>query len=48
MPPTVYIETTIPIAYVTTRRDPKSLARKADTREWWAKQRKHYDCAASE
>ena len=44
----IYIETTIPSAYVTTRKDPHSLARREDTREWWAKQRRHYDCHVSQ
>lgn len=48
MTSTVYIETTIPSAYVTTRDDPHSLARRQDTRDWWARQRRKYECFISQ
>lgn len=35
MPSIVYIETTVPSAYVTTGTDPGSLHRREKTREWW-------------
>jgi len=35
MLPRVYIETTIPSFYYTTRRDPESVARKNWTQHWW-------------
>ena len=34
----VYVETTIPSAYVSTRTDPSSLHRRELTRAWWADQ----------
>jgi hypothetical protein len=44
----VYIETSVPSAYVTTRTDPSSLYRRAATREWWAKQLSLYDASISD
>jgi hypothetical protein len=43
MPSTVYIETTIPSAYVTTRTDPASLFRRQVTRDWWHEQACRYE-----
>lgn len=43
MPSSVYIETSIPSAYVSTRSDPGSLHRRATTREWWREQLKQYE-----
>lgn len=48
MAKSVYIETTIPSAYTTTRRDAHSLARREDTRLWWGQQRANYDCFVSQ
>jgi len=48
MAKSVYIETTIPSAYVTTRTDPHSLAWREDTRQWWSVQRQYYDCFFSQ
>ena len=39
----VYIETTVPSAYVTTRSDPGSVHRRAVTREWWDRQLTSYE-----
>jgi len=38
MAATVYIETSVPSAYVTTRTDPSSLYRRDVTRQWWEQQ----------
>ncbi len=43
----VYIETTVPSAYVSTRDDPGSLHRRTETRRWWASQLWQYDVAVS-
>lgn len=43
----VYIETTIPSAYVSQREDARSLVRRQDTRDWWRNQRRHYDVFTS-
>jgi len=43
MPKAVYVETTIPSAYVTTRTDPASLFRRQITREWWRDQARCYE-----
>jgi len=40
--PTVYIETSIPSFYYTTRDDPESVARKNWTRHWWDFKRGEY------
>jgi predicted nucleic acid-binding protein len=40
---TVYIETTIPSAYFERRPQPKIVARKEWTREWWDSHRHRYD-----
>ena len=45
---TVYVETSVPSAYVSTRTDPSSLHRPNATREWWESQRKHYDLSTSD
>lgn len=45
---TVYIETTIPSAYVTTRTDPGSVHRRQETRQWWSRQLALYDTWVSE
>jgi len=43
----VYVETTIPSAYVSRRVDVRSLARRQDTRDWWSRQREHYNLVTS-
>lgn len=43
MPATVYIETTVPSAYVSTRTDPSSQHRRAVTRQWWLEQLPLYE-----
>ncbi len=48
MASTVYIETTVPSAYVTTRTDPGSLYRREATRDWWREQMTLYDIWASD
>ena len=48
MPAPVYMETTIPSAYVSTRTDPSSVHRRDLTRAWWAAQRVRYDVWISE
>jgi hypothetical protein len=45
---TVYIETSVPSAYVSTRTDPSSLHRRNATHEWWGSQRRHYDLFTSD
>jgi len=40
---TVYIETTIPSAYVSVRTDPGSVYRREATREWWREQLHLYE-----
>ena len=44
----IYIETSVPSAYVTTRSDPGSLHRRAVTREWWDRQLPHYEAWISD
>ncbi len=44
----VYIETTVPSAYVTTRTDPSSAHRSVITRQWWRDQLGSYDAWVSE
>jgi hypothetical protein len=46
--PKVYVETSIPSAYCTSRTDPESLVRKGWTRHWWDFKRHAYDVFASE
>lgn len=46
--PSVYVETTIPSAHVTTREDPASLFRCQTTRSWWQDQRDTYAIYVSE
>jgi len=48
MASSVYIETTIPSAYVTSRTDVGSVHRREATREWWHIQRSLYDTCISE
>jgi hypothetical protein len=48
MPASVYIETTIPSAYVTTRTDPGSLHRRQETHDWWREQLHRYEPWTSE
>ena len=45
--PRLYIETTIPSWYYTERSDPKSVARKLRTREWWDEERANYELVTS-
>jgi hypothetical protein len=44
----VYVETTIPSAYVSTRTDATSVHRRELTRAWWADQGPRYDVSTSE
>ena len=44
----VYLETTIPSAYASTRTDPSSIHRRELTRAWWVDQRPRYDVWISE
>lgn len=46
--PSVYIETSVPSAYVTTRTDPGSLFRRDVTRHWWKDQLSNYDVYTSD
>ena len=48
MPASVYIETTVPSAYITRRSDPSSLHRRNVTREWWDSQLNLYDVYMSD
>ncbi len=48
MASTVYIETTIPSAYVTTRTDPGSSHRRRQTRQWWTDQLPLYEVWTSD
>jgi hypothetical protein len=48
MTTTVYIETTIPSSYVTTRTDPASVYRRQQTRDWWREQLHRYDAQTSD
>lgn len=48
MPASVYIETTVPSAYVTMRSDPSSLHRRNVTHEWWDNQLSRYDVYLSD
>jgi len=48
MASSVYIETSVPSAYVTTRTDPGSLHRREATREWWRDQLARYDVWVSD
>jgi hypothetical protein len=43
MPGSVYIETSVPSAFVTARTDPGSLHRRAVTRQWWDEQLRRYE-----
>ena len=42
MPQTVYIETSVPSAYVTRRRDARSLYQRQESHLWWTEQRPKY------
>jgi hypothetical protein len=44
----VYVETSVPSAYVSNRTDPGSLHRRAMTREWWRDQMGQYDPRTSD
>lgn len=44
----VYIETTVPSAYVTARTDPASLHWREQTRQWWSRQLPQYDACTSD
>jgi hypothetical protein len=46
--PSVYIETSIPSFYHTTRTDPESVARKTWTQRWWDFERGGYDLYTSD
>lgn len=48
MTATVYIETTIPSAFVTTRPDPASRYRRDRTRDWWSNQCRRYEAWISD
>lgn len=43
----VYIETTIPSFYYEVRDEPEIVARRQWTKEWWDKQRHHYELVTS-
>ncbi len=43
----IYIETTIPSFYYEVRDEPEMIARRQWTREWWDKQREHYELVTS-
>ena len=43
----VYIETTIPSAYVSRRVDVYSASRRAFTRQWWGNQKRHFEVFTS-
>ena len=45
---TVYIETTVPSAHVSTRTDPGSLHRRELTRLWWREQLARYEATISD
>jgi hypothetical protein len=47
-PPLVYVETTIPSFFHTTRSGPEALARRRWTQRWWAGAREGYALATSE
>ena len=44
----VYIETTVPSAYVSTRTDPSSVHRREVTRAWWTDQLGRYEIMISD
>ncbi len=44
----VYVETTVPSAYVSTRLDPGSQHRRLVTQEWWRDQLEQYDAWISD
>jgi hypothetical protein len=44
----VYIETSVPSAYVTKRDDPASLHRRSATRDWWEQQLRLYESCISD
>ncbi len=46
--PRVYVETSIPSAYCSSRTDPESLARKNWTQHWWDFKREGYEVFTSE
>jgi hypothetical protein len=46
--PSVYIETSVPSAYATTRSDPGSVHRRTLTRDWWRDQLRLYDVWTSD
>jgi len=48
MAASVYIETSVPSAYATTRTDPASAYRRTKTREWWRDQMHLYDSLTSD
>jgi len=48
MASTVYVETTISSAYVSSRPDPASVHRREATREWWREQLKRYEPCVSD
>lgn len=48
MASTVYIETTVPSAFVSTRTDPGSLHRRNESRQWWREQLSRYEPFISE
>lgn len=48
MASSVYIETTIPSAYVSERTDPGSLHRRSITRQWWREQLERYNAHISD
>jgi predicted nucleic acid-binding protein len=43
----IYVETTIPSAYYTSRSSPAMVERRDQTREWWSKAMRKYDLVSS-
>jgi hypothetical protein len=48
MPASVFIETSIPSAYVSTRQDASSVHRREATRQWWSEQLLLYEAWSSD
>lgn len=48
MPSRVYVETTVPSAYVSARTDPSSVHRRDVTRAWWSDQFTRYEAWLSD
>ncbi len=48
MASSVFIETSVPSAYVSSRTDPGSIHRRAVTQQWWREQLVHYEAWVSD